>query len=115
MVGTVQRMPPGTQGEALWIEHKLHHLRELAGTLGALFRCASTCEACAAASALTENSQNKKDLAAEAELDRKAAKDDKNWDKDGKPKSDKKFGEFLNAEIKRAEEDCQERGYGRAS
>ena len=96
MVGTVLRMPPGTQGEALWIEHKLHHLRELAGTLGALLQMrVHTCDACAAASALTENSQNRSDLAAGSGARQQSHQRRKNGDKDGKPKSDKKFGEFL--------------------
>ena len=67
-------------------------------------------DACAAASALSENSKNKKGLAGEAELDGKAAKDDKNWDKDGKPKSLKKFAEFLNDEIARLEDYARKEG-----
>lgn len=72
-------------------------------------------DACASASALSENSQNKKDLSKEAELDGKAAKDDKNWDKDGKPKDAKKFGDFLNAEIARLERIAKKEGSGAAA
>jgi hypothetical protein len=72
-------------------------------------------DACAAASALSENSQNKKDLSKEAELDGKAAKDGKNWNKDGAPKDAKKFGDFLNAEIARLEKIARKEGHGAAA
>jgi hypothetical protein len=72
-------------------------------------------DACAAASALSENSQNRKDLSKEAELDGKAAKDGKNWNKDGTPKDLKKFGDFLNAEIARLEKIAKKEGGGAAA
>jgi hypothetical protein len=84
-----------------------------AGTPRALLQ--KKADACAAASALSENSQNKKDLSKEAELDGKAAKDDKNWNKDGTPKDAKKFGDFLNAEIARLERIAKKEGHGAAA
>ncbi|MSV35529.1 MAG: hypothetical protein EXQ47_08030 [Bryobacterales bacterium] len=57
----------------------------------------------ATASRLTENSNNKKDLAKEAETDEKLAGDGSYWDKDGKPTDPKKLKDFLNAEIARLE------------
>ena len=69
---------------------------------------------CAAASSITENSQNRKDLKAEAKLDQSVADNDKNWDKDGQPHSKRKLKDFLNAEIRRLKKIRRKEGDGGA-
>jgi hypothetical protein len=69
---------------------------------------------CAAASRLTENSNNKKDLANEAAKDDKYANDPKAWDKDGQPTNLPGFRAFLNAEIDRLEKIARKEGDGNA-
>jgi hypothetical protein len=69
---------------------------------------------CAAASRLTENTNNKKDLAKEAATDDKYANDSKAWDKDGQPTNPGQLKAFLNAEIKRLEKIARKEGDGNA-
>ena len=71
--------------------------------------------ALAKASSMTENSQLRDKLRAEAKLDQEAADNDANWNANGQPKNKRRFARFLSDELKRLETYLRIEGDGAAA
>lgn len=68
--------------------------------------------ACLDGSIKAQNSKSRKDLKAEAEGAERLSNSQNFWDQDGKPKNKKKFGDYLNKELKRLQEIAREESPG---